>query len=165
MQTVHLLAEANAGRYLLVDGNGRPAGERGARLDDHPDVAWVAHQVQRGDVAQEVTQPAQRATHHQRGLGPQVAAPAQGGEILQAIGFQVCLVLPRDVVKFTERPQVMDVVLAVGFLRRAAVLAAEAIPLSRSLPLGFPVGPPVAGQVRYPDSFPPQSFDHLIAHT
>ncbi len=87
MQFKQPLAEAHSGRHALVNDEGRRFGQRAAAFGADQDVAGIAHEVERGQIAQHVGQPAQRGAGLLPGFGLAVAAGAKGDEVVELVGL------------------------------------------------------------------------------
>jgi len=122
------LAEANSGRYLVVDDDRRLAiGQGRLRIGVHAYVARIAHQEERRQVTQGKGQSGQSAPDAHDSFGAAVTARAERHQV----GWLVRLFVGSE---SAERDFVMDVV-SVSFRRvqdavsfgKAAVLAAIAL--------------------------------------
>ena len=120
------LAEAHPGSSPFVDHHRRPAGPGGVALGGDAQVAGITHQEEGRHMAQCMAQPGKATVQPQGPLGYAVAAGAEGDQVTQGVGR--ALVATGTTAELAERPDMMDVVLALGRLGRVAEPAAEAVP-------------------------------------
>ena len=142
MQLKEALAEADSGGDPLVDNHGGSLCEGVHPFCTHLDVARVAHEEERSQVAQHVGQSAQRRAGLLPRLGTFVAAWTEGNQIFYLVGLAIVLVLTGDVVVFTKRPYMMNVQSSTGFAPlHTTRAAAMSISIKRKLTLLLPIWP------------------------
>ncbi len=159
MQVVQPLRKPQALRKAIVERDGRPLGLARSDLHHRSQVARIAHQIQRGDVAQRIAEATERAARPAGGFGALVACRAQGHEIVKLVGQAVVAVLAWDVTELAKWTNVVHIMRAGVPLGSAALAAAVTVAGEGSLACLAPGRAVVVGGHEH--AFRLQAFDGL----
>ena len=155
-------SETDACSDTLVDHDCWPTGPRSVGRCRNVDVAVVAHQVQRRDVPQRVTDAAEAAVQSQDTLCKSMAARTERYQVVEIVGVQIRVVRAALVAELGEGPDMVNVVLAPGPLRYVAHAAAIAVALASHVALPGPVRPARSGVLFPPATDRAQALDSVV---
>ena len=125
-------------------------------------VAGVAHQEERGHMAQGMAQALQAAVQAQTALRAAMTGFAQGDEVVEVVGLQMLLVealLPAEVPKGADMVHVVGPVRPLG---RVAEPAASAVAFACPQRLARPARASVADRIVVPTTQGAQALDGLV---